>query len=114
MSFTEQEHLLGKDPIVPLIYKKLVKEVQKFGPVRIDPKKTTIQLTNKAGFATMTIRKPCINLEIYLNHKIKHKRLPKVEQSSANRYVHHITLTSPAEVDEELLSWLKEGYEQKA
>lgn len=114
MSFTEQEHLTGKDPIVPLIYKKLIKEVQKFGAVKVEPKKTAIHLLNRTGFAGVYVRKSCLNLEVHLNHKVKNKRIQKAEQASANRYHHTIQLNSPAEVDEELLNWLKEAYELKA
>jgi hypothetical protein len=114
MSFTEQDHLAGKDPIVPLIFKKLIKEVQKFGVVRVDPKKTSIHLVNRTSFAGLYVRKSCINLEVHLNHKIKNKRIQKAEQASANRYHHTIQVNSPAEVDEELLGWLKEAFDLKA
>ena len=112
--FTEQEHLQAKDPIVPLIYKKLIKEIQKFGPVKVEPKKTAIHLMNRYGFTTVVVRKNCLNLEIFLNHKIKSKRLSKVEQASANRYNHLITVNSPSDIDEELLGWMKEAYDLKA
>ena len=114
MAFTEQDHLQGKDPIVNLIYKKLIKEVHKFGLVKIDPKKTSIHLVNRFGFAGVYIRKNCINIEIHLNHKIKSKRFLKAEQASANRYHHTLQVNSPAEIDEELIGWLKEAYELKA
>ncbi len=114
MSFTEQEHLTGKDPIVPLIYKKLIREVQKFGAVKVEPKKTSIHLSNKGGFAGVYVRKSCLSLELNLHHKIKNKRIQKAEQASANRYHHTIQVNSPAEVDEELIGWLKEAYELKS
>lgn len=111
--FTEQDHLQGKDPIVNLIYKKLIKEVQKFGPVKIEPKKASIQLANRFAFVGILVRKNCLNLEVHMNHKLKSKKFSKVEQASANRYLHNITIFSPAELDEELLGWLKEAYELK-
>lgn len=111
--FSEQDHLQGKDPIVNLIYKKLIKEVQKFGEVKIEPKKASIHLSNRFSFVGVTVRKNCLNLEIHLNHKLKSKRFSKAEQVSANRYDHTITVNSPTEVDEELVGWLKEAYELK-
>jgi len=112
--FTEQDHLQGKDPIVPLIFKKLIKEVQKFGPVKVEPKKMTIQLMNRYAFTGIVVRKNCLNLEIHLNHKLKSKRLSKIDQASANRYQHLITLISPSDIDDELLGWMKEAYDLKA
>lgn len=111
--FSEQDHLQGKDPIVNLIYKKLIKEVQKFGVVKVEPKKASIHLTNRFSFSNITVRKNCLNLEIHLNHKLKSKRFGKAEQVSANRYNHTVTIQSPNEVDDELLGWLKEAYELK-
>jgi hypothetical protein len=111
--FSEQDHLQGKDPIVNLIYKKLIKEVQQFGPIKIEPKKASIQLANRFSFCGIFVRKNCLNLEIHMNHKLKSKKFTKVEQVSANRYVHAITVFSPTEVNEELLTWLKEAYELK-
>jgi len=37
-------------------------------------------------------------------------RIHKSEQASARRFHHEVKLTSPAEVDGELVRWLKEGY----
>lgn len=111
--FTEQDHLQGKDPIVPLIYKKLIKEVNKFGVVKVEPKKASIHLVNRFSFTGIFVRKNCLNLEIQMNHKLKSKRFSKAEQVSANRYIHTVTIQSPAEVDEELLVWMKEAYDLK-
>lgn len=111
--YSEQDHLEGKDPITPLIYKKLIKEVQKFGLVKIEPKKASIHLVNRFSFVGVYVRKNNLNLEIHLNHKLKSKRIQKVEQASANRFDHLVQINSPAEVDAEILGWLKEAYEQK-
>lgn len=112
--FSELDHLQGKDPIVSLIYKKLIREVQKFGLIKIEPKKASIHLSNKFSFTGVFVRKNCLNLEIHLNHKIKSKRFIKAEQGSANRYHHTLTISTPSEIDEELIGWLKEAYDLKA
>ena len=111
--FSEQDHLQGKDPIVPLIYKKLIKEVNQFGLVRIEPKKASIHLMNRFSFVGIYVRKNNLNLEIHLNHKVKSKRIQKVDQVSANRFDHMVQINSPTEVDAEILGWLTEAYEQK-
>lgn len=113
MDYTELDHLRGKDPIVAKIYERLITEVRKFGPVGIEPKKTSIHLVNRFGFAGVYTRKEYINLEVHLNRKLTGKRVAKVEQASANRYHHTIRLSDPKEVDKELLTWLREAYELK-
>jgi hypothetical protein len=114
MGYTEKDHLLDKSPVVSTIYNKLINELQKFGPVKIELNKTSIHLGNRFGFAGVYTRKDYINLELHLNYKLTGPRIAKVEQASANRYHHTIKLSAPQDVDKELLGWLKEAYVLKA
>jgi len=113
MGYTESDHLKDKDSIVANIYEKLIAELQHFGPIKIEPKKTSIHLGNRFGFAGVYTQKKAINLEVHLNHKLTSSRVGKVEQASANRFHHTIKLTEPADVNEELLQWLREAYDLK-
>ena len=113
MEYTELDHLKDKDPAVATMYGKLIKELQKFGTLKIEPKKTSIHLGNRFGFAGVYTRKDYINLEVHLNYKLTSKRVSKIEQASANRFHHTVKLNSGKEIDKELLGWLKEAYELK-
>ena len=113
MDYTENDHLKDKEPVVTNIYNKLLKELHKFGQLKIEPKKTSIHLGNRFGFAGVYTRKDYINLEVHLNHKLTSERVSKVEQASANRFHHTIKLANEKDVDKELLTWLKEAYELK-
>jgi hypothetical protein len=113
MEYTELDHLKDKDKIVTVIYEKLIAELQKFGALKIEPKKTSIHLGNRFGFAGVYTRKDYINLEVHLDYKLTSKRVLKVEQASANRFHHTIKLSSPKDIDKELLIWLKKAYELK-
>lgn len=113
MNYSENDHLKDKEVIVTKIYERLLKELQKFGPLKIEPKKTSIHVRNRFGFAGVYTRRNYINLEVHLNHKLTSKRVTKVEQAFANRFHHTIKLSSGKDIDKELLSWLKEAYELK-
>lgn len=113
MGYTEGDHLSGKEIVVINIYNRLITELQKFGQLKIEPKKTSIHLGNRFGFAGVYTRQNYINLEVHLNYKLTSKRVIKVEQASANRFHHTIKLTTEKEVDKELLNWLREAYELK-
>ena len=113
MDYTENDHLKDKEHVVTNIYNKLIKELHKFGTLKIEPKKTSIHLGNRFGFAGVYTRKDYINLEVHLNHKLTSERVSKVEQASANRFHHTIKLANEKDVDKELLTWLKEAYELK-
>ena len=114
MQASEKIHFTGKDPVVERIYRKLTSKLKLFGKVRIEPKKTSIHLANRFGFAGVYARRNHLNLEIHLNYKLESPRVAKVEQVSANRFHHTIKLTSESDVDRELISWLREAYELKA
>jgi len=51
MEYTEIDHLHAKDQVVHPIYERLIKELLKFGALKIEPKKTSIHLGNRFGFA---------------------------------------------------------------
>ena len=114
MLYSELDHLSGKEPVVTAMYEKLIKELQKFGPLKIEPKKTSIHLGNRFGFAGVYTRKDYMNLEVHLKNKLTSKRVSKVEQASPNRFHHTIKISTPKEVDKELLGWLKQAYDLKA
>ena|SRR5258705_6302350 len=113
MEYTELDHLKDKSPVVSATYEKLIGELQKFGSLKIEPRKTSIHIGNRFGFAGVYTRKDYINLEVHLNYKLTGKRISKVEQASPNRYHHTIKLASVKDVDKELLDWLKQAYELK-
>jgi hypothetical protein len=113
MEYTELDHLHDKDPVVPAIYETLITKLQKFGTLKIEPKKTSIHLRNRFGFAGVYTRKDYINLEVHLSYELTSNRVSKVEQTSANRFHHTIKLSSVKDVDRELLNWLREAYELK-
>jgi hypothetical protein len=103
-------HFEGKDAVVRQIYDALLKHSRKFGPVIEDPKKTSIHLVNKTAFAGVATRKSAVVLTIKSDRDLDSSRIHKSEQTSARRFHHEVKLTTPAEVDVELIGWLKEGY----
>lgn len=110
---TEAGHFVGKDPSVQKIYKKLIKATSRFGPVKIEPKQTSIHLANRFGFAGIYTRRNYIHLELHLDHKLDSRRVVKVDQASPNRFHHTIKISSVGEVDKELIIWLKDAYNLK-
>lgn len=108
--FTVQSHFENKDASVRKIYDGLLKSTRKFGSVSEEPKKTSIHLMNQTAFAGIATRKNALVLTIKSDRKISSPRIHKSEQTSANRFHHEVKLTSPAEVDAELVQWLEDAY----
>ncbi len=108
--FTIKSHFDRKDAVVWQIYDRLVKHSRKFGPVGEEPKKTSIHLVNRTAFAGVATRKSAIILTIKSDRKLSSPRVHKSEQTSASRFHHEVKLASPADVDSELVKWLKDAY----
>ena len=108
--FTVKSHFESKGAVVRQIYDRILKSTLKFGRVGEEPKKTSIHLVNRSAFACVATRKSAIILTIKSDRKLSSPRIHKSEQTSANRFHHEVKLTSPADVDAELMKWLKDAY----
>jgi uncharacterized protein DUF5655 len=107
---TVKAHFENRDAVVRQIYDRLLKTTRTFGPVGEDPKKTSIHLVNRTAFAGVATRKSSIVLTIKADSDISSPRIHKSEQTSARRFHHEVKLISPADVDPELIGWLKHAY----
>ena len=107
-------HLDGKHAIVRAIYEHLIVTLKRFGPITEEPKKTSIHLVNRTAFAGVATRKDFLILTIKSDRNRNSPRIHKTEQTSARRFHHEVKLKSPADIDSELVSWLKSAYELSA
>jgi hypothetical protein len=108
--FTINSHFDGKTPNVRQIYDRLLRSLKKLGPLSEEPKKTSIHLVSASALAGVATRKDSLVLTIKSDRPLASKRIHKSEQTSARRFHHEVKLTKPADIDDELLRWLKEAY----
>ena len=52
---------------------------------------------------------PCIVLTLRLNRRIPSDRFKQIVEIYPRRYAHHLKLLDPAQLDEEVLLWLREA-----
>jgi len=102
----------GKEGLRP-IYEKIMGIVKKFGSdVEVVPKKTSVSLKTKKQFALV---QPSTKTRIDLGIKIKDKA-PKGRLETSGPFgtmcTHRVQLTDINQVDEEVISYLKEAYEK--
>jgi len=109
-TYTSAALFAGKDEIVMAIYTRLLEALSTLGPVQEDPKKTSIHLVHKAGFAGVHPRKSYLYLNLRTDYPIESPRITKTEQVSKNRFHNELRLNSPDEIDVELLGGLKDAY----
>jgi hypothetical protein len=108
---TVDDYFSGRSRHVLQIYRKIVDTSSALGPVAEDPKKTSIHLNRRVAFAGVQTRTDALILTLKADRDIKHRRVHKAEQTSANRWHFEVRLNDPAEVDEQILQWLHASYE---
>lgn len=102
----------GKENLKP-IYEKLVQKITKLGKdIQFVPKKSTVSCVRKKQFALI---KPATKTRIDLGLKLRGKPTTDRLESSGpfgTMCTHRVRLTDIAQVDEQLVNWLKEAYEE--
>jgi hypothetical protein len=108
----EAQYAGGKAALKP-VYQRLVRMARGFGSdVDLAPRKSYVGLTRGKMFAVI---KPSTRTRLDLGLKLKGKvasgRLQAAPGFGSGSITHKVALTSLEEVDDELLEWMKEAYE---
>jgi hypothetical protein len=99
------------DPSARQAYEAVLKATRGFGKVTAEEKRTSVHLVGgKSAFAGVHPRKSGILLNIRSSAPIESPRIRKVEKVSANRFHNEMLVGAPAEVDGEVLGWLRAAY----
>jgi len=105
-----ESHFRGKPPDIRAIYDAVLKAIKRCGPVTVLPEKTRIAFQVRMSFAQLTTRSKWVDGHVVLARRFEHPRFRKVETFSPRNHVHYFRLTSVADVDAEVESWLVEAY----
>jgi hypothetical protein len=95
------------------IHDKLMAQIDRFGPFEVAPKKAYVSLRRKKQFATIG---PATNTRVEVGLNMKNvKSTARLEQlPPGGMCQYRIKLTSPAEVDAELVGWIRQAYDTSA
>nr|WP_305136055.1 DUF5655 domain-containing protein [uncultured Schaedlerella sp.] len=102
-------------PLYELFEQKLLSEL---GSVNIKVQKTQIAFSNKHNFAFVSflpVRKAKERPETYivitfgLGRRVESPRIDAAVEPYPNRWTHHVLISDPDEIDEELMGWVKEA-----
>lgn len=101
----------GKPLAIRQVFDLLLTRIKKFGPVRIDAVKTSVNFGGKSHFAAVWPLRNSLNVEFLLDREVKDFPVYKTQKSGATMYTHFMKVISKREVSARLLGWLREGYE---
>lgn len=106
------------------LYEKLEEQILADIPdVKIKVAKTQISFSNKRGFAFVSFN-PCrrakerpaawMTVSFGLGYRKEAERIDIATEPYPGRWTHHVMVGSTAEIDDELLGWIKEAAEFSA
>lgn len=106
------------------LYEKLEDQIlMEIPDVKIKVAKTQISFSNKRGFAFVSFI-PCrrakerpgawMTVSFGLGYRKEAERIDVATEPYPGRWTHHVMVGSTAEIDEELLAWIKEAAEFSA
>ena len=102
-------------PLYELFEQKLLSEL---GSANIKVQKTQIAFSTKHNFAFVSflpVRKAKERPETYivitfgLGRRVESPRINAAVEPYPNRWTHHVLISDPDEIDEELMGWVKEA-----
>ena len=102
-------------PLYEEFESRVMREIEN---VRIKVQKSQISFYNKhlftcVSFARVRKKKDCpssyIVVTIGLSHRLESPRIEIATEPYPNRWTHHLLVSDVKEIDEELLSWIKEA-----
>lgn len=102
-------------PLYELFEQKLLSEL---GSADIKVQKTQISFSNKHNFAFVSflpVRKAKERPQTYivitfgLGHRVESPRIDAATEPYPNRWTHHVLISEPEEIDEELMGWVEEA-----
>jgi predicted transport protein len=102
----------GKETL-KLIYDIIIEKTRHFGPdIEISPKKNAVSLRRKRQFALIQpTTKTRIDLGLKYNNRPYSGRL-ETSGPFGTMCTHRVQLTDSAQVDDELIHWIKEAYDE--
>lgn len=115
------EAFFADRPLPLAIFRAVAQAMEKLGPATLRVTKSQIVFRRRRGFAWVWMpdrylrgRTAPLVLSIALARRDESPRWKEVVEPAPGRFMHHLELYDPAEVDGEALAWLREAWELAA
>ncbi len=92
------------------IFESVLAHLETLGPMHVEPVSVGIFIKSSGGFVELRPKTRWVALSFPLQRRIEHRRIARKPVASGRRWIHVVNLTSPAEVDDQVRSWLTESF----
>jgi hypothetical protein len=100
---TIEDHLKNKSENVQNAVLLLIGKIESFGPMQLNPVKSSIQVKAGATFLSIWLKTDIIKLDFQLGHKVDDFPIHRVIRISGKRYLHSVYIQESEDLDETLL-----------
>ena len=104
-------HFKNKPPVIRMIYDRIMQEVQRFGPLTVNPVKSSIQIKAGANFLSVRPKRDRVEIDFFLGRQVGQEPITRSFPVSGNRVLHSAVIEEVGQVDETLVDCLRESYE---
>jgi uncharacterized protein DUF5655 len=108
------EHFRGRDPELRGIFDELVARLRKLGPVKVDPVKTSINLTARHHLGAVTVRGTFLRIGFLSDRRIQDDRIVHIERLGPSKFGHSVVIESIEDLDDVVMGWLAAAYRLKS
>lgn len=107
---TIDELFEGKPDNLILAFDKVLLDVYEFGDIGVGTSKNTVIFASVKAFLIVRPMSKMLDLKFYFDKEL---HSPKIHQSGkyGKKYYYHIRVKDSSEVDDEVISLLKKGYD---
>ncbi len=110
--YSVEQFLAGKSPQAVALYEHFSALVLDCGPVQVAPAKARIGFQVRMIFAAVNkLSERGLDAHVVLTRRLDRPRFRRIETMTPRCYVHHFRIESVSELDDEVMSWLREAYQ---
>lgn len=113
LSCNVEAHFKGKPEQIAL-FDALIARIEDLGPMRVDAVKTSINLIARGHFGGVRVLRGGLRLGFVLLRKLDSPRIVRSQWLGGDKYGHSVKIATSADLDIELLNWLREAYDLAA
>lgn len=115
------EDFFAEQPTAIAVYDEVCSCLAEIGPFEVRTSKSQVAFRRRRGFAYLWLpaqylRNPqaAVVLSIVLGRHDRSDRFKEVVHPASRHWMHHLELDGPADVDDEVVGWLREASERAA
>jgi len=90
----------------------IIEHLRSIGPVHADAVRVGVFLKTDRKLAELRPKSRWLSCYLYLPREIADPRVSRSTRLSAGRVVNEVKLRTPGDVDDELLGWLEEAFDE--